>query len=121
MTGLGAGRDVDGGRTTARSPFFHLPAAGSTLKLHYWVGLGSDATSSDRFVVRLVAGDGSVLATALTVRGDGAAHAPSWQLLSYPIPAALSGRKVAVELLAADGASDSTVEAGVDQVTVTSP
>jgi hypothetical protein len=121
VTGLVAGRDVDGGRTTARSPLFHLPPAGSTLKLHYWVGLGSDATSSDGFVVRLVAEDGSVLATALTVHGDGAAHAPSWQLLSYPIPAALSGRKAAVELLAADGASDSTVEAGVDQVTVTSP
>jgi carboxypeptidase T len=121
VTGLAAGRDVDGGRTTARSPLFHLPAGSSTLNLRYWVGLGADATSVDRFMIRLVSGSGGVLATALTVNGDGAAHDPSWQLLSYPIPAALSGQSVAIELLAADRGSDSTVEAGVDQVRVTSP
>ena len=121
VTGLAAGRDVDGGRTTTRSPLFHLPAGASTLYLRYWVGLGANAPSTDRFVVRLVSGSGSILATALTVQGDGTAHAPSWQLLSYSIPASLSGHDVAIELVTADRGSDSTVEAGVDQVRVTAP
>ncbi len=70
-TGLAAGRDVDGGTTTVRSPIIHLPAGASTLHLRYWVGLGADATTADGFRVRLVGADGTALATALSVHGDG--------------------------------------------------
>jgi carboxypeptidase T len=121
VTGLAAGRDVDRGRTTARSPLFHLPAGRSTLSLRYWVGLGANATAADAFAVRLVAADGSILATARAVHGNGTARAPRWTPLTYTIPPALSGRDVSVELMAADAGADSTVEAGVDQVRVTSP
>jgi carboxypeptidase T len=121
VTGLASGRDVDGGRTTARSPRFHLPAGRSTLRLRYWVGLRANATRSDRFEIRLVAADGSILATALSIHGNRAAHVPRWKLLGYSIPAALAGRDVSVQLSAADGGSDSAVEAGVDEVRVTRP
>jgi hypothetical protein len=120
-TGLAAGHDVDGGTTTVRSPAIHLPASAASLHLRYWVGLGSDATGSDSFTVRLVAQNGSPLATALTVSGDGTTHAPQWQTLSYQIPGALAGRNVSIQLVARDGAADSDVEAGVDQVRVTAP
>lgn len=120
-TGLRAGHDVDGGTTTVRSPAIHLPTDASSLHLRYWVGLGADATAADQFAVRLVGGDGTPLATPLTVGGDGTSHVPHWQSLDYVIPPALAGQDVAVELTATDAEADSTVEAGVDQVRVTAP
>jgi carboxypeptidase T len=120
-TGLGPGHDVDGGTTTVRSPVVHVPAGGGTLHLRYWVGLDAAATAGDEFIVRLVAPNGSRIATALNVNGDGSSHAPHWQTLNYPLPGALDGQNVAIELVARDAAADSTVEAGVDQVRVTGP
>jgi carboxypeptidase T len=120
-TGLGPGHDVDGGTTTVRSPVLHVPAGGASLHLRYWVGFDAAATAADEFTVRLVAPNGSPLATALSVSGDGSTHAPHWQTLTYPLPGALAGQKVSIELLARDAAADSTVEAGVDQVRVTTP
>ena len=120
-TGLAAGHDVDGGTTTASSPMIQLPAGASTLHLSYWVGMGANATSVDRFAVRLVAADGTRLATALVVVGDGIAHAPAWKTLTFAIPAALAGKTVAIELFARDAGTPSTVEAGVDQARITAP
>jgi carboxypeptidase T len=120
-TGLAGGRDLDGGRTTVRSPIVHLPARASSLHLRYWVGMGADATTRDRVRVRLVGRDGAALATALTVRGSGRGRAPRWRTLDYRIPVRLAGRDVAIELVATDAGRDSTVEAGVDEVRVTAP
>jgi len=120
-TGLAPGHDVDGGTTTVRSPVVHVPAGGASLHLRYWVGLGAGATENDAFMVRLVAPNGTALATALTVKGDGTTRAPHWQTLSYHLPGALAGKSVSIELLARDAGADSTVEAGVDQVRVTAP
>lgn len=125
VTGKAKGVDVDGGRTTIRSRKVKLPAKGqSTLRLRYWVGMSASATSDDRFRVRLVRpSDGKVLATALTVAGGGKALTPAWTTLTYPIPAKLQGKNVAIELVAVDAKGDATVEAGVDDVriTVTAP
>jgi hypothetical protein len=83
------------------------------------VGMSAGATSDDRFRVRLVRpSDGKTLATALTIEGHGS-RTPAWKSLSWSIPESLRGKKVAVELSAADTGSDATVEAGVDDVRIT--
>jgi len=121
VTGRARGRDVDRGRTTVRSRAIRLPDdATATLRLRYWVGMSSRATSRDRFRVRLVdPSDGAVLALALAVGGNGRARAPRWGSLAYRIPDELRGRRVAIELVAVDAGRDATVEAGVDDVRIT--
>jgi hypothetical protein len=68
-----------------------------------------------------VAGDGTPLAAALTLSGDGKTHAPRWQILNYQVPEALAGMDVSIELRATDAGADSTLEAGVDQVRIIAP
>jgi hypothetical protein len=82
--------------------------------------MSATATSRDRFRVRLVdPSDGSTLAQALAVDGDGRARTPRWRTLAYRIPNELRGRRVAIELVAVDAGRDATVEAGVDDVRIT--
>jgi carboxypeptidase T len=119
VTGLTTDQDVDGGTTRAWSPLIHLAAGANVLHLRYWVGLSADAETGDGLTVRLVAPDGTRLWTALKVRGDGALHEPAWTTLLAPIPAALDGQDVHIELLGKDAGADATVEAGVDQVRIT--
>jgi carboxypeptidase T len=121
VTGRAAEHDVDGGTTTVESPVLRLPAGRSNVRLRYWVGLGATATSVDGFSVRLVAADGAVLATALSVLGNGLRQPPTWQTLDFAIPASLAGRSVAVRIEARDTGAASTVEAGVDDVRITAP
>jgi carboxypeptidase T len=120
-TGLTAGHDVDGGTTTVRSPVIQVPAGGASLHLRYWVGLGANATAGDSFGIRLVARDGTTLARALTVHGDGTLRAPHWQALDYSIATKLAGKNLSIELVARDAGADSRVEAGVDDVRITTP
>jgi hypothetical protein len=120
-TGLPGRLDLDGGTTTVRSPIVRLPSRPSSLHLSYWVGLGAGTSGRDRFLVRLTGPDGRVVATALTVRGNGRDRSPSWRGLDYRIPSALAGRRIAIELVATDAGTDSIVEAGVDQVRITAP
>lgn len=125
VTGRRTGDDVDGGRTTIRSPRFTLPAgAAATLRLRYWVGLDAKAGPGEGLVVRLVDARGVPIPgaeTLLEVDGDGADHAPAWTTLAAALPASTRGTTVAIELVARDGAGDgdATVEAGVDDVRVT--
>lgn len=121
VTGQTQGRDVDRGRTTVRSRTIRLPEdATSTLRLRYWVGMDDAADDADRFRVRLVdPGEGTVLARALAVDGDGRTHRPRWRSLAYRIPDELRGLRVAIELVAVDAGRDATVEAGVDDVRIT--
>ncbi|MEJ1502595.1 hypothetical protein SMA07_23610, partial [Escherichia coli] len=85
VTGAKAGADVDGGRTTARSPRFRLPASGTaTLHLRWWLGLDASAGPADGLVVRLVDADGEPVPgaeTLLEAWGDGQRHAPAWRSL----------------------------------------
>jgi hypothetical protein len=121
VTGRATGHDVDHGRTTVRSRGVRLPDDRvATLRLRYWVGMSSSADANDRFRIRLVRpSDGTVLATALAVDGDGTSHKPSWRTLAFTIPGGLRGQRVAVELVAVDAGGDATVEAGVDDVRIT--
>jgi len=120
VTGRARGHDVDGGRTTVRSPYFTVPQEGeATLRMRYWVGLNARATAADGFSVHVVNGDGDRLTTLQRVRGKGTRRAPRWKALVKALPASLAGRRVAIELEAVDRAPGAVVEAGVDQVRVT--
>jgi hypothetical protein len=117
FTGRG---DVDGGRTTIRSPLFRLPEDGrARLHLRWWLGHGNGAGPNDGLRVRLVDPDGVELATLLEVSGDGRRRDPAWRSLSTRIPTGLAGQRVGVLLEAADAGDDALVEAGVDDVRVT--
>jgi carboxypeptidase T len=121
VTGRASGDDVDGGRTTIRSPFVHLPAGqAATLRLRYWAGMSSAADGADRFRVEVVGrGASPVSFTALEVRGDGSPQPPAWRALRVVLPEALRGTDVAVLLTAVDGGADGVIEAGVDDVRIT--
>jgi hypothetical protein len=123
-TGTGAGVDVDGGRTTIRSPGFRVPGGrAATLRLRYWVGLGAAAGPDDGFRVRLVnPATGAVAYEALAVVGTRVRRSPDWTVLSFPIPVAPNARRLAIELEAVDEPSDDAiVEVGVDNPRVTVP
>lgn len=120
VTGRKPGHDVDGGRTTMRSPLVRLPADGrATLRLRYWVGLGKAATAADGLRVHLVDADGARLATLLEVSGNGSKRKPAWKSLKQGLPGRLGGQRVAIELVAVDAGSGALVEAAVDQVRIT--
>lgn len=120
VTGRQPGHDVDGGRTTIRSPSFRLPPDGqATLRLRYWIGLDAAARATDGLRVRLVDPSGQRLATLHTVRGNRTRRAPKWKPLVVALPRSFGGRRVAIELEAVDASPSATVEVGVDQVRVT--
>jgi hypothetical protein len=122
VTGLNRGRDLDGGRTTVRSPAFRVPAGSrAVLKLRYALGIGPAAQRSDRFRVLLVdARTGERRHVALEVAGSGTALRPRWQSLVFQIPVSSKPRRLAIQLVAADSpATDATFEVAVDNPRVT--
>lgn len=119
VTGRGPGNDVDGGKTTVRSPLIDLPADGrSTLRLRYWLGLSPSAGKHDGLRVQLVDADGVRLVTLANIGGERKRREPRWRSLARTIPAELAGQRVAIQLVAVDAGRDSTVEVGVDDVRV---
>jgi murein tripeptide amidase MpaA len=120
ITGKAPGHDVDGGRTTVRSPLIRLPGDGrATLRLRYWVGLTKAASQADGLRVYVVGDDGARLGTMLEVSGTGTKRKPTWKSLAKPLPGGLGGRLVAIELEAVDAGDGAIVEAAVDQVRIT--
>ncbi len=120
ITGRRPGHDVDGGRTTVRSPWFTMPADGiASLRLRYWVGMSARATPSDGFGVHLVDRDGTRVATLKRIGGNGSRRTPAWRSLDKRLPKGLAGQRLAIELEAVDAGDGAIVEAAVDQVRVT--
>ena len=122
VTGRSVGSDVDGGRTTVRSPLFRLPAEGRTgLRLRTWVGLDAAAGAGDGLTIHLVDADGQPIGDPMLVlTGDGTSRPPAWRRLAVDLPAEAAGRRVAIQLVVTDAAADgdATVEAAVDDVRV---
>jgi len=123
VTGRSAGVDVDGGRSTVRSPLFRVPEGRTaTLRLRYWLGLDARAGAGDSLTVRLVDASGVAIGPPLLeIVGDGTEHGPLWRKLAAVLPPEAGGQQVAVEIGARDddGGGDATVEAGVDTVRLT--
>jgi hypothetical protein len=122
ITGLPAGQDasaydVDDGLTSIQSPVIALPAGASlTLSFRYYVGFISTATSHDYFRVRVVGANGT--ATTVFQRSGNSSNVPGvWTAQSVTL-SAYAGQNVRIRFEAADLATTSTVEAGVDDVVI---
>jgi subtilisin family serine protease len=115
--GVGAGDfDVDGGITTIRSPAITLPSTGTlTLSLNWYLAHGSNATSADFLRVRVVGSTNTIVLNqaGAAVDRDGAWVAASANISSF------AGQSVRLVVEAADAATASLVEAGVDDVRIT--
>jgi hypothetical protein len=121
VTGLKKGADVDGGRTTARSPLFRLPEEKTaTLRFRWWIGMDAAAGARDGLTVRLVDESGAPLGDPLfRVVGDGTVRQTPWRTIAVILPARAAGTRVAIQVEARDAGADATVEAGIDSVRVT--
>ncbi len=98
--------------------FRSLTGIASLVALVLAVGVGN-ATAQDGLRIHLVDAAGARLTTLLKVSGDRTRRTPKWKALNVRLPGGLGGRDVAIELVAVDAGGGSTVEAGVDQVRVT--
>jgi len=124
VTGASAGstssaNDVDGGRTSVRSPAIALPSAVGKLTFRYYLAHASNASSADSFQVFVEEGDG----TRTLVRAEtGAANTDraAWASASIALTP-WAGQTIRIVFVATDGGPDSLVEAAVDDVRVTRP
>jgi choice-of-anchor B domain-containing protein len=118
LAGAGAGdHDIDGGKTSIRSPAVTLPASGVLqVSLSWYLAHGSNASSADYFRVSVVHNGGTTQlfnqAGAASNR-NGAWATGTWTLSAY------AGQSVRILIEAADASGASLVEAGVDNVKIT--
>jgi hypothetical protein len=117
LAGASAGaNDIDGGTTSIQSPAIALPSTGTlTLSFSYYLAHGSNATSADFFRVQVV---GATTTTVLNVPGAAVNRNGAWTSFSANI-SAHAGQSVRILVDAADAATASLVEAGVDDVRIT--
>lgn len=118
LAGASAGAfDIDGGKTSMRSPAVTLPASGTlTLSLSWYLAHGSNSSSADYFRVSIVHNGGTTqLFQQSGTAGDrdGAWAVGSWNISAY------AGQSVRIIIEAADASGASLVEAGVDDVKIT--
>jgi glucose/arabinose dehydrogenase len=122
ITGLTAGassgvNDVDAGLTSIQSPTIALPAGGSlTLTFRYYLAHLGNATSADLFRVRVVGANGTPQ-TVFTRAGSASIVTGVWTTRSVNV-SAFAGQTVRLRIEAADLATPSLVEAGVDNVVI---
>ena len=117
LAGASAGvNDVDGGITSIQSPAITLPATGTlTLTFNQYLAHGSNATSADFLRVRVV---GTTSATVFQRLGAAANVNGAWSPASASLNA-FAGQTIRIVIEAADAATASLVEAGVDDVKIT--
>jgi len=109
--------DVDDGVTSIQSPQFTLPASGVlTLSFRYYLAHLNNATNADFFRVQVVGASGTPQ-TVFTRAATASIVGGVWttQLVNL---SAFAGQTVRLRFEAADLATVSLVEAGVDQVEV---
>jgi aminopeptidase S len=122
VTGAAAGasageNDVDGGTTSIQSPVIALPTDSTlTLTFSWYLGHLNNASSADFLRVRVVAPGGTT--TVFTQAGAASNRAATWQQARVNLNQ-FAGQSVRLLVEAADAATTSLVEAGVDDVTVT--
>jgi Zn-dependent metalloprotease len=122
VTGAAAGTaagdfDVDGGTTSIQSPAITLPATGTlTLSFAWYLAHLNNATSADFFRVSVV--NGATATTVFTQAGAAANRAGAWATATVNLTA-FAGQTIRLRVEAADAATASLIEAGVDDVTIT--
>jgi aminopeptidase S len=121
ITGLTAGasagvNDVDAGVTSAQSPSIALPAGGTqTLTFSWYLAHLNNATSADFFRVSVVAG-GNVT-VVFSQAGSAVNRAGAWASASVNV-SSFAGQTIQLRVEAADAATASLIEAGLDTVVI---
>jgi trimeric autotransporter adhesin len=117
LAGASAGvNDVDGGTTSITSPAITLPATGTlTLSFQFYLAHLNNATNADFFRVFIV---GSTTQQVFQELGDPADDAGTFTPASVNI-SAFAGQTIRIRIEAADAATASLIEAGVDDVRIT--
>jgi len=113
--GSAGANDVDGGITTIRSPSIALPAGATNLTLSFnqYLAHLNNATSADFLRVRV---NGQQVFQRV---GSATNLAGAWQAATINITQ-FAGQTVTVTVEASDAATGSLIEAGVDDVRITS-
>jgi glucose/arabinose dehydrogenase len=121
-TGLTAGasagaNDVDGGVTSIQSPAITLSGSGTfSLSFDYYFAHLANSSSADFFRVSIVGA--SATTNVFQELGTATIDAAAWVRRTVDI-SAFAGQTIRIRIEAADAATGSLVEAGVDNVTVT--
>jgi Zn-dependent metalloprotease len=121
VTGAAAGTaagdfDIDGGTTSIQSPTITLPATGTlTLSYSWYLAHLNNASSADFFRVSVVVG--TTPTVVFTQAGSAANRAGAWATGSVSLNA-FAGQTIRIRFEAADAATGSLVEAGVDDVRI---
>ena len=124
MTGASAGstssaNDVDGGRTSIRSPAIALPSVPGRLTFRYYLAHASTSTAHDTFQAFVEEADGSrTLVRAES--GSATTDRAAWASTSVSLTP-WAGQTIRIVFVATDGGPASLVEAAVDEVRVTRP
>jgi hypothetical protein len=123
VTGAAAGAsagagDVDSGVTTVQSPAITLPAGGTiTLSFQQYLAHLNNADSSDFLRVRVLSG--STATTVFQQLGSATNRAGSWSPATANL-SAMAGQTIRIVIEAADAGTASLVEAGIDDLKITS-
>jgi hypothetical protein len=109
--------DLDGGRTSVRSPDIQLPAGQEVMiSFNYTFAHGNSASDADYLRVQVVGSAGAQ--TVLEVRGASQDLDASWQPVSERL-SELAGQTVYLLIEAADQGRASLVEAAIDDLSIT--
>lgn len=112
----GGSYDVDGGLTSIRSPEIALPSTGTiTLSLQQYLAHADNASAADFLRIKVV---GTTTATVFEQLGSAVARPGGWAAVSADL-SRFAGQRVRVVVEAADNATGSMVEAGIDDVKIT--
>ena len=116
-TSAGAG-DIDGGPTSIQSPAISLPSSGTlTLSFSWYLAHLNNSSSADFFRASVVSSSGTAT-TVFTQAGSAANRAGAWATASGSL-GSFAGQSIRIRFEAADAATASLVEAGVDDVRIT--
>jgi hypothetical protein len=124
VTGASAGstssaNDIDGGRTSVRSPVIALPSVPGRLTFRYYLAHASTSTPADTFQAFVEEADG----TRTLVRAESASATTdraAWASTSVSLTR-WAGQTIRIVFVATDGGPESLVEAAVDDVRVMRP
>lgn len=116
LAGSGANSyDVDGGRTSIRSPSIGFPAGRRiTIRFSYYLAHGSNSSTSDYLRLSVV---GASTATVFEQRGTATNVNGAWKQASFDL-SGFAGQTVHLVVEAVDAATTSLVEAAIDEVVI---
>jgi hypothetical protein len=118
INGAASKSDVDGGTTTIRSAAVDLPATVGALSFRYYFSTtSSSAADSFRAYVENAAGARTLVFQKV---GTGAVVAAAWASARVAMTP-WAGQSVRLVFTATDGANDSRIEAGLDDIRIEQP